>query len=115
MKKLLPFLLAVAVATPVVAATQTFGAAPKPAPVAAAKEEQRFPLKGVITAVYAEKGTLLIKHEEIPGLMKAMTMAFRAEDSVLKTVKQGQAITATVIVREDDFWLENVKTTNVKK
>ncbi len=115
MKTFLKLLLALAAGSPAIAATQNLGAAPRPTPVAAAKQEQRFPLKGVITAVYADKGTLLIKHEEIPGLMKAMTMAFRAEDPVFKKVKQGQNITATVIVREDDFWLEDVKTTDAKK
>jgi Cu/Ag efflux protein CusF len=69
----------------------------------------RYPFRGVILGVYPDKGTLLIKHEDIPGLMKGMKMAFRVTPEVFKLVKEGDTITATLIVREDDFWLENVQ------
>jgi Cu/Ag efflux protein CusF len=71
---------------------------------------KRYPFRGVIIGVYPEKGTLLIKHEDVPGLMKGMTMAFRVDRDVfeLKFVKEHQAITATLIAREDDLWLENL-------
>jgi Cu/Ag efflux protein CusF len=71
---------------------------------------RRHPLKGVVVEVYADKGSLLVKHEAIPSYMGAMTMLFRVDAATLKAVGQGDAITADLVERDDDLWLENVKT-----
>src|SRR6187402_1713662 len=42
---------------------------------------KRHPLRGVITAVYIERSSLMVKHEEIPGVMRAMTMLFKVDDA----------------------------------
>jgi Cu/Ag efflux protein CusF len=68
-----------------------------------------YPLKGRIVNVLPDESSLLIKHEAIPGFMAAMTMSFRVDPKVLQTAKKGQAITATLRVKNDDFWLEDVK------
>jgi len=82
----------------------------------AADQAPRYPFRGVILGIFPEKGTLLIKHEDVPGLMKGMKMAFRvADQSVFAHLKEGETITATLIVREDDFWLENVTPVVTKK
>lgn len=39
-----------------------------------------YDIKGKVVAVDAEKKTVTIDHEDIPGLMKAMKMEFKVED-----------------------------------
>jgi Cu/Ag efflux protein CusF len=68
-----------------------------------------YPLKGQIVDLVSAESSLLIKHEAIPGFMAAMTMSFRVEPKVLQTAKKGQNVTATLRVKNDDFWLEDVK------
>ncbi|HWA86745.1 MAG TPA: copper-binding protein [Opitutus sp.] len=81
-----------------------------PAPAAAKDSAPRYPLHGVVLGVFPEKTTLLIKNEKITGLLDAGTMAFRVSNpDVFKYAKKGQAISATVIVREDDFWLTDIQ------
>lgn len=87
-------------------------AAPAAAPAAekAKPAAPRYPLHGTIVRVFPEKTTLMIKHEAIPGVLDAGTMAFRVEDSsVFKYAKKGQAVAATVIVRDDDFYLTDIQ------
>lgn len=70
---------------------------------------RKFPLKGVITDLMPEQSALMVKHEAIPGVMKAMTMMFTVEPTSLATVKKGDAITA-VMYRDGDTWrLENIQ------
>lgn len=68
------------------------------------------PLKGVVTNVLAEKSALVVKHEEIPGVMRAMTMMFLVDAETLAHVKKGDAITAQMGRNEDNKWvLRDVK------
>lgn len=71
---------------------------------------KRHPLRGVITAVYAERSAIMVKHEEIPGVMRAMTMLFKVDAATLKSVQKGQAITGMMSRQGDDWWLHDVKT-----
>ena len=73
---------------------------------------QRYPLKGVVVEVHADDGKLLVKHEEIPGYMPGMTMLFRADTSTLSHLRPGDRITATLVVHDDDYQLEQVKIIN---
>ncbi|MEN9842081.1 MAG: hypothetical protein RL376_1881 [Verrucomicrobiota bacterium] len=66
------------------------------------------PLKGVIVDVVAEKKALLVKHEEIPGVMRAMTMLLKVDAPTLAAAQKGQAITATLHKHTDGWWLENI-------
>ncbi|HEY8994145.1 MAG TPA: copper-binding protein [Lacunisphaera sp.] len=67
------------------------------------------PLKGVIMGILPEKSSLLVKHEEVPGVMRAMTMMFMVEPAVLEKVKRGDAITARMSRRDDGWWLTDVE------
>ena len=67
------------------------------------------PLRGVIVAVLPEKSALLVKHEEIPGVMSAMTMLLKVDAATLAAAKKDQAITATLVRQEDGWWLREVK------
>jgi Cu/Ag efflux protein CusF len=70
---------------------------------------KRHALRGVIVAIDAEKSALRIKHEEIPGVMRAMTMQFRVDATALKTAQVGATITG-LMSRQPDHWLiEDVK------
>jgi Cu/Ag efflux protein CusF len=67
------------------------------------------PLKGVVMGILPEKTALLVKHEEVPGVMRAMTMMFKVEPAVLEKVKRGDAITARMSRRDDGWWLTEVE------
>ena len=102
LRHLTTLLALIAVATPAVPA------ADKPA-AAADTAVKRHPLRGVITAVDAEKSALRVKHEAIPGVMGAMTMQFKVDAAALKTAKVGDAITG-LMSRQGNAWvLEDIK------
>ena len=93
--KKIPACLLLAVVTP---AVQSVMAAAK-----TAEAPKRHPLRGVITGVLAEKSAIMVKHEDIPGVMRAMTMMFKVDAATLKSAKEGQAITG-MLARESDGW-----------
>lgn len=66
------------------------------------------PLKGVVVSVLADKSALLVKHEEIPGVMKAMTMLLKVDAEALKAVRAGDAVTGLLVRKADGWWLDAV-------
>lgn len=62
-------------------------------------------LTGVVTNVMAERQAIMVKHDEIPGFMKAMTMMFLVEPQVLEQVKKGDAIKAHMGRDENNKWI----------
>lgn len=70
---------------------------------------QRHPLRGVITAVVADQSAFMVKHEEIPGVMRAMTMMFKVDAATLKAFKTGDAITGLMSRQGGNWVLEQVK------
>ena len=50
------------------------------------------PGHGVVVSVDVAKGEITLDHEDIPGLMKGMTMTFHADPSVLSGVEAGQKV-----------------------
>lgn len=72
---------------------------------------KRHPLKGVVVDVLADKSALLVKHEEIPGVMKAMTMLLKVDAATLKSAAatKGAAITGLLVRKADGWWLEEAK------
>lgn len=81
-----------------------------PTPVAAAPAAPAtHPLRGVVVGLLPDKTALLVKHEEIPGVMRAMTMMFKVDAAVLQRVKEGDAIKAQLSRREDGWWLQEVQ------
>jgi protein SCO1/2 len=75
-------------------------------------EAKRYPLKGKVVSVDKVKKTATIEHEDIPGYMSAMTMAFPIhEDWVWRELTPGSEIQAELVVdnkAKDPFWLEKV-------
>lgn len=76
---------------------------------AAAPAAERHPLKGVVVEIRAGQSSLLVKHEDIPGFMPAMTMLFKVDAATLQAAVKGQAITGTLVQRDDGFWLEDAQ------
>ena len=78
-------------------------------------ELKRYPLKGTIVSVDAGAHKATINHQEIPGFMGAMTMAYPVKnDAELQVVSSGDEITADVVVDpNNNMWVE--KFTVVKK
>ena len=85
------------------------GAGPAPAPAPGLEKSPAHPVKGVVMGVLADKGALLVKHEEVPGVMRAMTMMFKVEPGVLERVKREDHIRARMQRRSDGWWLLDVE------
>ncbi|MET0262553.1 MAG: hypothetical protein ABW223_06630 [Rariglobus sp.] len=94
----------VAATTKTVTSAQAAGTETKDAP-------KRHPLRGVIVNVLPEQSALLVKHEEIPGVMKAMTMLLKVNADTLKSpaATKGTAITGFLLRKTDGWWLEDVR------
>jgi Cu/Ag efflux protein CusF len=75
----------------------------------AAEAPRSHPLRGVVVAIDAARSELTVKHEAIPGVMRAMTMVFKVEPAAVKSVEQGQTITAKMSRRGDAWWLHEIK------
>lgn len=80
-----------------------------PTPLAQKMDVRRHPLRGVITRVDAENSALMVKHEAVPGVMRAMTMLFKVDPEVVKTFKAGDAITGLMSRVGNEWRLEEVK------
>ena len=70
---------------------------------------KRHPLRGVITSVVTEKSAFMVKHEEIPGVMRAMTMMFKVDEATFKAFKVGDALTGQMSRQGNNWVLEDVK------
>jgi len=71
-------------------------------------------LRGKVEAVDAKAGHVTVNHGKVEGWMEAMTMAYYVDKpEVLKTVKVGDEISATVI--EGDMVLHKVQVTPAPK
>jgi protein SCO1/2 len=78
----------------------------------AGDEGRRYELHGQILAVRPERNEVVIKHEDIKGLMPGMTMPFTVKDSSLLAGKQpGDLVTATLVVGEVQAHLSTLTTT----
>lgn len=74
--------------------------------------EKRYSLKGRIVSVDAASAQATIAHEAIPGYMAAMTMPFPIADRwVLRVLAPGDEVTATLVVGETRYRLEDVVVT----
>ncbi len=79
---------------------------------------ERYPLKGKVQALDIFDRELTVAHEEIPGFMPAMTMPFKMPEDKsllarfrgmrLERLRRGDVITATLVVKANESWIENV-------
>jgi len=69
----------------------------------------RYKLKGVVVSVDLQSHYATINHEDIPGFMDAMTMAYLVkDDKAFAELAPGDQITADVVVANQQSWLENI-------
>jgi protein SCO1/2 len=72
-----------------------------------AANEKRYPVKGKVISVNKTERTATINHEDIPGYMPGMTMAFKIKnDGDLEMLKAGDQVSANLVVTDVDSWLE---------
>lgn len=70
---------------------------------------RRFSLQGQVIAIEEQRTEATIKHEDVQGLMPAMTMPFKvAERALLDGVNPGDLIDATLVIVTNDAYLVRV-------
>jgi protein SCO1/2 len=72
---------------------------------------ERYPLRGRVIEVVIEEGRITIDHEEIEGFMPAMRMPFpvrKEERGLLARAAPGDEVTATLVVPDSRYWLEDL-------
>jgi protein SCO1/2 len=76
-----------------------------PAPAA-----RTYELKGQILAVDQARQEVMVKHEDIPGFMPAMTMPYQVRDvKLLEGRTPGELIAATLVVEGSDAYLRAIR------
>ena len=75
-----------------------------------AEKTREFTVRGVVREARPAKSQLVVKHEEIPDYMDAMTMPFQVRDpKILESVKPGDDITFQLHVTDKDHWIDGLK------
>jgi protein SCO1 len=76
------------------------------------RQLQTYHVRGVVTRVEPEQNSVTIRHEEIPGLMAAMTMPFHARDAKeLEGIEPGDEVLFRLTYTGEDAWIENISKT----
>jgi len=71
-----------------------------------------YQVKGVVREVMAEKKSVTIAHEEIPGYMPAMPMDFSVTNvAELTGLLPGDVVTFRMTVTKDDGWIDQIRKT----
>jgi Cu/Ag efflux protein CusF len=70
---------------------------------------QRYALTGRIISITTSTSSISVDTDAIPNFMPAMTMDYKVKNSAeIKPLKPGDAITATLVKQDEDYWLENL-------
>ena len=73
------------------------------------RNEQRYELKGKVVMVEKDKHLVTITHEDVAGLMPAMTMPFTVPNQTdIDYLAPEDQVTATLVVDGSQSWLENL-------
>lgn len=71
---------------------------------------QKHPMRGEVLRLRPENRIAVIKHEDIEGWMKAMTMDFPVPDPAeFAKLKEGATIRATVLRNDLHYWLTDIQ------
>gem|GEM_PF-1588663 len=99
--------LLLAMTTLAITALGCHGTANSPTTSPATKQ---YPIRGTVISTDPANGEVLLKHDDVPGLMPAMTMAYRLEDpSALSELHPGDIITATLLADHDAAGPKNLR------
>ena len=70
---------------------------------------QTFSVKGVVSELKADGKTAVIRHEEIPNYMPAMTMPLAVKSTnELAGVQPGDAVAFRLLVTDNDSWIDQI-------
>ncbi len=78
---------------------------------AATPGAKRYPIEGRVVEVDVPGRSVTLAHAEIPGFMPAMTMPFvvlEKDAALLQAMAPGDSLTATLVVPDSRYWLEEV-------
>ena len=71
---------------------------------------QEYQIRGKVVAVDAAKPAVTLDHEDVPGLMKAMQMEFKAEDpKLLEGIKVGDQVQGRLKKGESGYVLTRLE------
>lgn len=71
---------------------------------------REYSVRGVVRRVEPERRSVVVKHEEIPGFMPAMTMPFDVkEPKELNGLKPGDQIAFRMLVTTNDGWIDRIQ------
>lgn len=83
-----------------------------PAPGANADDRSSYAVRGIVQSITADRRKASIQHEKIPGYMAAMTMDLSVKNTnEFDGISPGDEITFTLVVTDDDDWMENLQRT----
>ena len=68
-----------------------------------------YSVRGAVAAISADRGTLHVVHEELPGLFFAGTHEFHASPEVLRSVQLGRRFFGRIEQRDGQWWLFDVR------
>jgi len=72
--------------------------------------EKEYPIKGKVIAVNPEKPSVKLEHEDIPGLMEAMTMEFAVQNAkLLDGLKPGDQVHGRLKIESGKFLITELK------
>jgi protein SCO1/2 len=75
-----------------------------------ASDRRQYTLQGQVLSISADRREASIKHEEIAGLMPAMTMSYKGSDAAqFEPLAPGDLITATLVIVSNDAYLQDVR------
>ena len=84
------------------------------APAVSKSASQQYSVRGTIISTDPSNGEVLLKHDAIVGLMPAMTMPYRLDNtSILSELHPGDLITATLLADHDPAGPTNLRLTNI--
>jgi protein SCO1/2 len=85
------------------------GSAPAEKPVQTPAPQQTYALKGSVVALDKPGKKLTVSHEDIPGFMTAMTMAYQVKDEkLIESLAVGDQITAELVKEDEQYWLQKI-------
>ncbi len=80
------------------------------AAVAAAGADREYPVRGMVLRVDSARGTFVVSHDRIDGLMDAMTMPFEVrERAALAPLVPGAVVEFTLVVGETAAYAERIR------
>ncbi|MEY4691108.1 MAG: hypothetical protein RIT19_1433 [Verrucomicrobiota bacterium] len=71
---------------------------------------REYSVQGIVRRVEPERRSVVVKHEEVPGFMPAMTMPFDVkEPKELQGLKPGDRISFRMLVTTNDGWIDRIQ------